>query len=158
MADADTRTILVRRLVRLAKTSPEMPCPREPEGPQGLGEVESARRRTRCQANPSNESRPSRGLRLEGHVGRDGIEREAARVVRGDEAAGEIGIELAPGAAPDLLQRVAGQEAVAVGALRGHRVERVHDRDQARLERDLRPDPPGGVAVALPRPWVGETE
>src|SRR3954447_1625587 len=56
MADADMDTILVRRLARPAKTSPEMPCPREPEGPQGLGEMESVRCRGGCQADPSNEA------------------------------------------------------------------------------------------------------
>ena len=50
------------------KTSPEMPSPREPEGPQGLGERESPTPAGACQAPSGTRLRSGRTRRLKAHA------------------------------------------------------------------------------------------
>ena len=75
-----------------------------------------------------------------------------SRARRPDVDAGvrEDGVELRPGAAHELLERGVGGQSRAVRARRGHRVERVREADQARLDRDQRAVEPRGVAEPVP--------
>ena len=66
------------------------------------------------------------------------------------ELAGDVGIELRVGAALDLGDRDLVRERAAVGAVAGHRVVGVGDRDDARHERDVVALRAERIAAAVP--------
>ena len=66
------------------------------------------------------------------------------------KTARDLRVELRPGAALDLGQRLLMRQRAPVGPVARHRVERVRDRQHARLDRDLLARLAGGVAGAVP--------
>src|SRR5690606_23367691 len=62
----------------------------------------------------------------------------------------ELGVELRPGAALDLADRDLVGQGAAIGAIRGHRVVRVGDRDDAPDDRDVVVGEPARIAAAVP--------
>ena len=75
---------------------------------------------------------------------------DLARGVGVDERAGDIGIELRAGAALHLGDRPVERPGVAVGTRGRHRVERVGDREQPALERDVAARAARRVAASRP--------
>src|SRR5206468_9641977 len=67
-----------------------------------------------------------------------------------DECRGDVGIELTTGTACDLDERVVVPKRGSVGTIRGHRVVRVGDRENACLERDRRPGEALRIAGTVP--------
>ena len=65
------------------------------------------------------------------------------------ERADRTPVELRSGVGPQLLERGAVGEPVAVGPVRGHGVEGVGGQDDPRLERDLRAHEPVGVPAPV---------
>src|SRR3989304_10626692 len=61
-----------------------------------------------------------------------------------DEDGDDLGVELGPGAAEDLLVRGLQRERLPIGAGGGHGVERIGDRHDARFHRDIAPRETGG--------------
>src|SRR4029077_14117985 len=61
-----------------------------------------------------------------------------------------VRVELAAGALAEPAHRLAMAETVAIGPIAGHRVIRVADEDDARLERDVLAGDAVGVALAVP--------
>ena len=81
-----------------------------------------------------------------------------------EEELRDLRVELRAGAGRDLDERMVDREHGPVGPRRGHRVERVGDGEEARLDRDRAAAQPRRVAVAVPalvmeedvreRPWA----
>ena len=62
----------------------------------------------------------------------------------------DVGVELRPGAALELLERLVRAQRAAIDAIRGHCVVGVDDEDDSRSQRDLRPRQAIRIAVPVP--------
>ena len=76
----------------------------------------------------------------------------------GRERPDQVGVELRPRAASELLQRLVRSPARAVRTRRRHRVERVRDAEDARLERDVVAAAAGRISVSVPALVVVQDE